>query len=150
MSVNLISPIGLSFKGSGSESTGSVAYDINAANIPEQAPDTVEISTKAPNFKARVNDDNSPKGKSALGAIALTTIGAAAAIVGLGFAGKAVHNGKIANETIKNFMDKKVPKAVTDKCYEWCGLAKNYGVKGKTWATETAWPAVKKFFGGKK
>ncbi|MCQ2753744.1 MAG: hypothetical protein MJ231_01710 [bacterium] len=146
MSVNAINPI--LFRGSGSESTGSPAFLTNALNLPEQEPDTIEISSKKnPNFKAHEDDK---KGMSGLGVIGLTTLGAAALIVGLGFAGKAMHNNKITNETIKNFLDKKYPKLVTDKCYEWCGWTKEQGVKGKVWVTDTALPAIRDFFKGDK
>lgn len=151
MAVNAINLV--PFRGSGSESTGSAAYLTNAANLPEQEPDTVEINGKNnPSFQAQVAAyDNTKKGMSGLGVVALTGIGATALIASLGFAGRAMHNGKIANETIKKFLDKKMPKAVTDKCYEWCGWAKGCGVKSKTWVTDTAWPAIKNFFhGGKK
>lgn len=120
----------VNFRGSGSESTGSLA---NISNPQEQ------LATDTVSFKAS-DSYQKDKGVSALGIVAGLVILGAATVVGLGYAHKSNAFSKMSDGKIKDFLMKGEPAA--KKCHEWCSTVKT--------KSTNAWNKIKDFFSSKK
>jgi len=118
----------VSFRGHGTESTGSIAHK----NQPTQCPTCGDqVCFKGSNKKE--------KGPSAGGVILTVAALTAAVIGGLGYAHKAEAFTKLKDGWMKKTIGKLEPAAKT--CHEWCSTA-------KTKATDT-WTKIKSKFSKK-
>lgn len=80
------------------------------------------------NFKAQAADsyEGPKKKKSHPGRAIVGTLAAAAGVIALmGYSHKAGWGNKIKNENLKNIIN-----TATEKCHDWCHLAKEKGVTG--------------------
>lgn len=120
----------VSFRGHGSESTGSIAH----RNNPTQCP------TCGGQVNFRGSDKYEKNGPSA-GGVILTLAGiTAAGIIGLGYAHKAEVFTKLKDGWMKKTIGKLEPAG--QKCHEWCTTAKT--------KTTELWTKVKDKFSSKK
>jgi len=130
MSINCVS-----FRGHGSETTGSVAH----RNNPN--PNPCPTCGKPINFKGSdtfVREEKS--GVSTAGVIGGLVALTAATIIGLGYAHKTNAFSKLKEGWMKDTIGKLEP--ASKKCHEWCTTA-------KTKSTE-CWNKIKDFFSSKK
>lgn len=132
----------VNFRGSGSESTGSVAYKNNTTECPTCGTTSCEGTCEGKvNFKGNDSFENSnKKGISTLGAMAIITGIAAASIVGLGYAHKTNALSKLKDGKMKDMLTKLEPAG--KKCHEWCSTV-------KTKSSECV-NKIKNFFSSKK
>ncbi len=116
----------VNFRGSGSESAGSVAYKNNMMECPTCGKDCENTCNNKVNFKGYDSFENSnKKGTSALGVITTLVGIAVAGIVGLGYAHKTNALSKLKDGKIKDMLSKLEPAG--EKCHEWCSTAKTKG-----------------------
>ena len=122
----------VSFRGHGTESTGSIAH----RNQPNQCP----TCGGSVNFRGHYNYQEEKKGTSTLGVIGGLAALTATAIIALGYAHKTNVLGKMKEGRVKDVLKKIEPSA--QKCHEWCSTAKTKGTE--------LWGKVKNLFGSKK
>ena len=127
----------VSFRGHGSETTGSIAHR-NNPTCPNCGTECPTCSDKI-NFKGR-NDTYEKEGPSVLGIVATAALLAVGVIGGLGYAHKAKAFDKLGEGWMKKTIGKLEPAG--KKCHEWCATA-------KTKSTEL-WTKVKDIFSSKK
>ena len=121
----------VSFRGHGSESTGSIAY----RNKPAQCP----TCGGNVNFRGQYNYEEK-KGTSTLGIIGGLAALTATAIIGLGYAHKTGAFNKLKDGRDKDMLIKLKP--ASEKCHSWCSSVKTQGNK--------LWDKTKSMFSNKK
>lgn len=122
----------------GGESTGSVGYT-NNVNLRNTEQPTPQMPSDSVNFRGY--DEYGQKKKSKAVPIIIGTLAlAAAAIGGMGYAGKVKALDKLKDGKIKDLLLKTEP--MLNKCHEWCSAVKKFGVD--------SWDKVKGWFGNKK
>lgn len=123
----------VSFRGHGSESTGSIAH--------KEKPTTCPTCGREIGFKGRYDSFEKQNEGSSMAGTVLTLAGlTAAGIVGLAYAHKTSLFSKMKEGKIRDLMMKLDP--ASKKCHEWCSTA-------KTKSTEL-WTKVKDKFSSKK
>ena len=128
----------VSFRGHGSESTGSIAHKNNPTQCPTCGTD---CPTCAGTVNFRGGDRFEKKDGPSAGGVILTLAGlTAAGILGLGYASKTGAFSKLKEGWIKNSIGKLEPAA--KKCEVWCTTAKT--------KTTELWTKVKDKFSSKK
>lgn len=120
----------VSFRGNGSESTGSIAHRNNPTPCP----------TCGQPVSFRGHDQFGKKKNNTGLIIAGTAFLAAATVVGMGYAHKVEVFNKMKDGKIKDFISKLKPAC--EKCYQWCSTAKT--------KTSECWGKVKNFFSSNK
>ena len=114
MSINCVS-----FRGHGTESTGSIAH----RNQPTQCP----TCGNGVNFKGHNQVYEEKNKTSKVGLIAGLVTLTAATIIGLGYAKKTDCINKLKDGKMKDFLKKLEP--ATEKCYDWCKATKTKGIE---------------------
>lgn len=131
----------MTFRGNGSESTGSIAYKNNTTECPTCGTNCEGTCEGKVNFKGYDSFENSKKkGTSTLGIIATLAGITVAGIVGLGYAHKTNALSKLNDGKVKDILSKLEPAG--EKCHKWCSTV-------KTRSSEYA-DKIKNFFSGKK
>lgn len=132
----------VNFRGSGSESTGSVAYKDKTTECPTCGTTNCEGACEGKvNFKGYDSFESSnKKGTSTLGVVATLAGITAAGIVGLGYAHKTNALNKLKDGTAKDMLSKLKPAG--EKCYSWCSAVKT--------KSSDCIDNIKNFFSGKK
>ena len=147
------------FRGSGTETTGSIAQNNPPINIPEQQPDTIcfhgsgsestgsiahrnnpcpTCGKDTVSFKA--NEEVEKKGVSTWGVIGGILAVTALTIGGLGYAHKSKAFEKLGDGWMKKTIGKLEPAGA--KCHEWCSTVKNKS--SEYWAKFKGWFSSKK------
>ncbi len=121
----------VSFRGHGTETTGSIAHRNNPTECPTCGGKV--------NFRGGY-DRYEKEGPSALGVITTVALLTAGVIGGLGYAHKAEAFKKLGDGWIKKTVGKLEPAA--KKCHEWCSTTKTKGTE--------LWTKVKDKFSSKK
>lgn len=132
----------VNFRGSGSESTGSVAYRNRMAECPTCGTDCDGTCENTVNFKGLDTYEHSGNKKktSVLGTAAILGGVAIAGIVGLGYAHKTNALSKLKDGKIKSMLSKLEPAG--EKCHSWCATVKT--------KSSEVWNKIKNFVSSKK
>lgn len=116
----------INFRGSGSESTGSIAHNNNPTECPTCGTNCGNACEGKVSFRGSNDYDyyeNSQKKKtSTLGVVATLAGITIAGIAGLGYAHKTNALNKLKDGKVKNLLAKLEPAG--EKCHEWCSTVK--------------------------
>lgn len=116
----------VNFRGSGTESTGSIAYKNNVTECPTCGTNCEGTCDGKVNFKGYDSFESSnKKGTSTLGVISTLAGITIAGILGLGYAHKTNALSKLKDGKVKDMLSKLQPAG--EKCHSWCSTIKTKG-----------------------